>query len=200
MSDKITSAEAHEEMKRLGDRVLRQDGFDRREIQSALDALESGIGAEVPSGKSYLDWARREGIVEAVSRGNYRWADVTGAAEEIGRQIAQESREDVTVTDMDPEHPMHQEDDDLDTIRTEDEFLGMFEGLISDLADSMAEEDRTRAIAHELEEMVEDTGTADILIHDVPRLPRKMKKRMKRDIINGTGARKVIFRFDKATR
>lgn len=112
MTEKITSAEAHEELKRLGDRVLQQETFDRTNIQEALDALDGGIGAVVPSGKSYLDWARREHIVEPVegARGQYRWAKgVEDQAVEIGRQMAQEA-----VTDMDPEHPMHEEEPSSD--------------------------------------------------------------------------------------
>lgn len=152
MTNKITSAQAHEEMSRLGDKVLQQDLFDREDIQSALEALGGGIGAEVPSGKSYLDWARREGLVETVSRGTYRWAVVTEqVAAEVGQEIAagvDPEPNSIVVTDMDPENPM----------------------------------------------------ILNLTIDGVPRLPRKMKKRMKRDLTANTSARKVNFSFAGADR
>lgn len=198
MTTKITSAQAHEEMSRLGDKVLQQDQFDREDIQSALEALGSGIGAEVPSGKSYLDWARREGLVETVSRGTYRWAVVTEQdAAEVGQEIAAGAdleSNTIVATDMDPENPMILPEEDLPT--------EAFTDLISALAESFEE------MGNEIQrtaDMIQAQAQAypedlHLIIDDVPRLPRKLKKRMKRDLITHTSARKVTFSFAGADR
>lgn len=109
MSHKFNSAEAYADMRSLGDKVFRMDIIGLGDVQEALDALSGLRGVDVPSAKSFLDWARREHLVEGVigERGRYRWAASTeDEAVEIGRQIAQEGQERVSIPDTDPNHPM----------------------------------------------------------------------------------------------
>ena len=157
MSAKTTSEEAYENLRSVDAGILSFEQFDRQTLQNALDIRANLSEQEFPSAKSFLDWARRYGIVEPVegSRGLYRWApSVEEKAAEVGRQIAagvdpvEPEPDSIVVTDMDPENPM----------------------------------------------------ILNLTIDNVPRLPRKMKKRMKRDLTANTSARKVTISFAGADR
>lgn len=191
MTTKITSADAYEDMRSLGDRVFRQYIFDRTDVQGALDALAGLRGFEVPSAKSFLDWARRESIVVPVEgeRGHYRWApSVEAEAAEIGRQMATGTDLDdvempgIYVTDMDPKHPMilDAEEDDLDL--AEDHFN--YRESVEQESCQDHDEDATSAAVADVR--------AYIVTHQT-RLPRKEKKRMKKVFRDATGVKKVQF-------
>lgn len=112
MSHKFNSAEAYADMRSLGDKVFRMDVFGPGDVQEALNALSGLRGVDVPSAKSFLDWARKEHLVEGVTgaRGRYRWAaSVEAEAAEIGRQMAQER---IIPPDLDPENPMVLQDEE----------------------------------------------------------------------------------------
>lgn len=172
MTTKINSADAYEDMRNLGDKVFRQDIIDRTDVQDALDALAGLRGFEVPSSKSFLDWARREGIVEPVegARGHYRWAaSVESEAVEIGRQMAEER---VIPTDMDPEHPMILQDPEVP-------------------AETSLE---VETCQHHTEGLTDLSDVADVRAYIVTRqtrIPRKEKKRMKKLFRDATGIEKV---------
>lgn len=112
MSHKFNSAEAYADMRSLGDKVFRMDIIGPGDVQEALNALSGLRGVDVPSAKSFLDWARKEHLVEGVTgaRGRYRWAaSVEAEAAEIGRQMAQER---IIPPDLDPENPMVLQDEE----------------------------------------------------------------------------------------
>lgn len=109
MKSKLTSAEAHEYIKTGEFISYPEQIFDRSAIERLLREAGAVHNFDPPSAKSYLDWARRYGVVEPVKgeRGHYRWAPSAEAeAVEIGRKIAQEGQERVTIPDTDPNHPM----------------------------------------------------------------------------------------------
>ena len=167
MSHKFNSAEAYADMRSLGDKVFRMDIIGLGDVQEALDALSGLRGVDVPSAKSFLDWARREHLVEGVTgeRGRYRWAASTeDEAVEIGRKIAQEGQERVSIPDTDPNHPMIPEPVEVETCQHHAEGL-------TDLSD------------------VADVSLY-ILTHQ-ERIPRKEKKRIKKSAREATGIKKV---------
>lgn len=105
----IDSATAHEYIKHTEFASTPEIVFDRTEVEKVLAEVSRTEGVATPSAKSYLDWARRYDVVEPVKgeRGHYRWAPSAEAeAVEIGRQIAQEGQERVSIPDTDPNHPM----------------------------------------------------------------------------------------------
>lgn len=157
MTTKITSEEAYAYLQQTELVSTPEIVFGRAEVEKTLEEVGRAEDVVSPSGKSFLDWARRYGIVEPVegSRGLYRWApSVEEKAAEVGRQIAagvdpvDPEPNAIAVTDMDPENPM----------------------------------------------------ILNLAIDGVPRLPRKMKKRMKRDLTANTSARKVTISFAGADR
>ena len=187
MTTKLTSADAHEYIKHLEFGTNREIVFDRVEVEKVLEKVGREHDFTPPSAKSYLDWARRYDVVEPVEgeRGHYRWAASTeDQAVEIGRRISQEGPECVTVTDMDPDHPMLLPDpavDDLDL--SEDHF---------NYRESVANE----PCLDDEEDTASRTAVADVRAYIVTRqkrLPRKEKKRMKKTFREVTGIDKVWF-------
>lgn len=194
----IDSATAHAYIKQTEFTSTPEIVFDRAEVEKALEEVGRTEGVVTPSAKSFLDWARRYDVVERVegSRGLYRWTQsVEDEAVEVGRQIAAENRA-VPVPDTDPENPMVLMDEDTFAEKV-DAFGEEFSSLIDALAESFEEmgdgAQRTAdAIQATAQAYPEDLH---LIIDDVPRLPRKLKKQMKRDLITHTAARKVTFSF-----
>lgn len=181
MSHKFNSAEAYADMRSLGDKVFQMDVIGPGDVQGALDALSGLRGVDVPTAKSFLDWARKEHLVEGVTgvRGRYRWAaSVEDEAAEIGRQMAQEH---VYVTDMDPEHPM----------------------ILQDEEEPAEVPLEVETCQHHADDLADLSEVADVRVYIAcrqTRIPRKEKKRMKKRIRETMGVEKVqvIRDMDKA--
>lgn len=190
MTEKITSAEAYEHFKNTPFQPLGGGNFDRIDVERHLKVVGEINDFIPPSGKSFLDWARREELVETVSRGVYRWTTVTEAeAADVGRKLAEADQGEMT--DDYPEAPMV-----LDT--EDDEFLDAFSDLINHLVESFEEAgDEVQRTADAIEAHAQAyQGNVNIVVDNVPRLPRKMKKQMKQDLVRYTAAQKVTFSFD----
>ena len=170
----IDSATAHEYIKHTEFASTPEIVFDRVEVEKALAEVSRTEGVATPSAKSYLDWARRHGVVEPVAgeRGHYRWAASTeDQAAEIGRQMAQEH---VYVTDMDPEHPMILQDE---------------EGP----ADTPLEAETCEPHTEDLSGLSDVADVRAYIVTRQTRIPRKEKKRMKKLFRDVTGVEKVRF-------
>lgn len=174
MSHKFNSAEAYADMRSLGDKVFRMDIIGPGDVQDALNALSGLRGVDVPSAKSFLDWARKEHIVEGVTgeRGRYRWAaSAEDQAAEIGRQMAQER---VYATDMDPENPMLLQDEEEPT-------------------ETPLEAETCQHHAEDLSDLSDVADVRAYIVTRQTRIPRKEKKRMKKLFRDVTGVEKVRF-------
>lgn len=170
----IDSATAHEYIKHTEFASTPEIIFDRAEVEKALAEVSRTEGVATPSAKSYLDWARRYGVVEPVEgeRGHYRWAmSAEAEAAEIGRQMAQER---VIPPDLDPEHPM----------------------ILQDPEEPAETPLEVETCQHHAEDLADLSSVADVRAYIVTRqtrIPRKEKKRMKKLFRDVTGVKKVRF-------
>lgn len=161
MTEKITSADVYENVRGT---LRDKEPFDRTDVEIVLERAHHATNNIMPSAKSFLDWARREGLVETVSRGHYRWAVVTEQeAAEVGRQIAAEA-EQVLVSDTDPEHPMIPEPVEVETCQ------------------------------HHADDLEDTSGIEDarvFILNSETRIPRKKKKQIKKWVRENMGIEKV---------
>lgn len=173
MTKKNTSADLFEVLKM--DEVY-TNGFDRAALRQAIWRVERP-DASYPSEDSFIDWAMKHEKIKRVSPGNYEFMD--------------HLREGVVVTDMDPENPMilpDEEEGDLD--------LDAFSELMSGLVEYLEEEQRKDELVQEIRDAADmRPENLYIIMDDVKRLPRKEKKRMKRELLRNTSAQKVTFSY-----
>lgn len=182
MTTKITSAEAYEFIKTKEFISFPEQTFDRAMIEALLKEASTVHHFTPPSAKSFLDWARRESIVEPVEgeRGHYRWApSVEAEAAEIGRQMTQER---VAPPDTDPENPMVLTDPVVDDLDLAEDHFDYREGV------------EAETCQHHTDALAGLTEVVDVRLYiytSQKRIPRKKKKLIKKSAREMMGIKNV---------